>query len=411
MLNVQESARVSTSTVPSHVPVDRIVPYDLLRVSGPHDDPFVVMNGLRDRGRVLYTPTHFSSARGAWVLTKAEDIRHVLQNPQQFSSSGVSGFSRLLGETWDMIPLEIDPPRHALFRAILNPLLSPAKVAKLQDNIRAACVGLIEAATQEGSGCEFMTAFARPFPVRIFLHLMGLPQELFDQFLRWNNALLFSDDMQERIDAAAAIRDYLRALIAERKKNPVDDFTSVAVKAQINGQPITDDEILGICYLLFVGGLDTVAASLGFYFKYLAEHPEQQRLLREKPELIPEAIEELLRAYSVVMVSRFVTEDLELAGVSMKRGDCIAIYTTFASFDADDVQNPETIDFGRSLNRHIAFSYGPHRCLGSHLARRELVIALEEWMKRVPEFRIAESDAPTMHGGVVFSLDHLPLAW
>jgi cytochrome P450 len=410
MLQLQESARVDTARVPPHVPAPYVIPYDLLRASGEHDDPFIVMNSLRAQGRVLYTPVHFSSAVGAWVLTRAEDIRYVLQNPQLFSSSGVSGFSKLLGESWDMIPLELDPPRHVAFRAILNPLMAPGRVQQLQEQIRASCIELIEA-VRTGSGCEFMTAFARPFPVRIFLHLMGLPQELFDHFLRWNNSLLFSDSLQERIAAAAAIRDYLRSLIAQRKQNPVNDFVSVAVRAQIGGAALADDEILGICYLLFVGGLDTVAASLGFYFRYLAGHSEQQRRLRDNPALIPDAVEELLRVHSVVMVSRFVTQDLELAGVQMKRGDCIAIYTTFASFDPLDTPEPERVDFSRSPNRHIAFSYGPHRCLGSHLARRELVIALEECLKRLPEFHLAQGQEVTLHGGVVFSVDRLPLAW
>jgi cytochrome P450 len=410
MLKLRESSRVDASTVPSHVPANQVIPYDLLRASGEHDDPFIVMNSLRERGRVLYTPVHFSSAVGAWVLTRAEDIRYVLQNPQLFSSQGVSGFSKLLGENWDMIPLELDPPRHSAFRAVLNPLMAPARILQLQDQIRASCIELIEAMRQ-GKDCDFMAAFARPFPVRIFLHLMGLPQELFNQFLKWNSALLFSDSLQERVAAAAAIRDYLRGLIAQRKQTPVNDFVSAAVRAQIGGEAITDDEILGICYLLFVGGLDTVAASLGFYFRYLAEHPEQQRRLREDPTLIPDAVEELLRVYSVVMVSRFVTQDLELAGVQMKRGDCIAIYTTFASFDPLDTAEPERVDFGRSPNRHIAFSYGPHRCLGSHLARRELVIALQECLQRLPEFRLAQGQDVTMHGGVVFSVDRLPIAW
>lgn len=409
-MNVQESARVATTSVPSHVPADRVVPYDLLRASGPHQDPFKVINALRSKADTFYTPVHFSNSSGAWVLTRAEDIRQVLQNPQLFSSRGVSGFSKLLGETWDMIPLEIDPPRHTQFRAILNPLLSPARIAKMQDGIRAICSELIDAVADKG-GCDFVEAFARPFPVRIFLQLMGLPLALFDQFLKWNNSLLFAESMEERIAAAAAIRDYLRELIADRKQNPVDDLATAAVQARIDGKPISDDEILGICYLLFVGGLDTVAASLGFYFRHLAQNPEQQRSLRDNPALIPDAVEELLRAHSVVMVSRFVTADTEIGGVSMKQGDCIAIYTSFASFDPKEVEHPETVDFKRSMNRHIAFSYGPHRCIGSHLARRELVTALEEWTRRVPEFRIPEGAEVRMHGGVVFSIDRLPLVW
>ncbi len=407
---IDQASRVSSASVPPHVPPNLVVPYDMLRVSAAHDDPFKVMLGFRENGPVFYTPFHFSNAGGAWVLTGAQDIRNVLQNPTLFSSKGVSGFSRLLGESWDMIPLELDPPRHTKFRALLNPSFAPARIAKMQDGVRSSCVSLIEALKAK-EDCEFMRDFGRPYPVLIFLQLMGLPDSDFDRVLRWEDALLQGKTIEERIAAAASIRDYLNELARDRRLNPRDDLITLAVQASVDGVPLTDGEILGICYLLFVGGLDTVASSLGFYFKYLAEHPEQQTLLRENSALIPDAVEELLRIHSVVMVSRFLTEDTELGGVSMKKGDCIAIYMTFASFDAAEVDRPDDVDFSRVPNRHVAFSFGPHRCIGSHLARRELIIAIEEWLARVPPFEIKPTGDVKMHGGVVFGVDSLPLSW
>ncbi len=407
---IDESARVNMASVPMHVPPEMVVPYDLLRVSGTHSDPFKVMHGFREHGQIFYTPVHFSNPTGAWVLTDAESIRSVLQNPALFSSKGVSGFSRLLGESWDMIPLELDPPEHTKFRALLNPLLAPGKIAKMQDGVRTACIELIERLKAKPD-CDFMRDFGRPFPVLIFLQLMGLPAGDFHRVLEWEDALLQGKTVEARVEAAAAIRDYLQDLAVQRRQQPTDDLISFAVQAKVDGVPLTDDEILEICYLLFVGGLDTVASSLGFYFKYLAEYPEQQNRLRENAALIPDAVEELLRVHSVVMVSRFVTEDTEFRGVKMKKGDCLAIYTTFASFDPDEIEQPDRVDFDRSPNRHIAFSYGPHRCIGSHLARRELVIALEEWMRLVPPFHIRENAEVLMHGGVVFGVGSLPLSW
>jgi cytochrome P450 len=406
----QESARVDISSVPSHVPTDLVQPYDMLRVSGSEDDPFKVMNSFRQKGPIFYTPTHFCSPAGAWVLTRGEDIRTVMQNPEMFSSKGVSGFSRLLGETWDMIPLELDPPQHSKFRMLLNPLFAPNQIAKLEQGIRESCVDLIEKIVDAGE-CDFVDYFAKSFPVRIILQLMGWPQDHFDQFMKWEAMLLQGDTMETRIAAASGIRDYLADLIVERRRNPTDDLTSFAVNARVDGNPLSDDEILGILYLLFVGGLDTVTSSLGFYFRYLAENPQQQRKLRENPALIPEAIEELLRAHSVVMVSRFATADTEIAGAKVKKGDCFAIYTTFASLDPNEFSEPECVNFQRTANRHIAFAFGPHRCLGSHLARRELVIAIQEWTKRIPEFRIKPNAVVKMHGGVVFGVDTLPLVW
>jgi cytochrome P450 len=405
-----EDSRVSVETVPSHVPAELVIPYDMLRVSGPKDNPFTVMRRFREAGPVFYTPVHFSNPTGAWVLTRAEDIRAALQNPGLFSSKGVSGFSRLLGESWDMIPLELDPPDHTKFRTLLNPLFAPNKIAKMQEGVRNSCIALIDALKTKPD-FEFMQDFGRPFPVLIFLQLMGLPADDFHKVLEWEDLLLQGKTIEARIAAAAAIRDYLRALAKARREHPADDLISFAVQAKVDGKLLTDDEILGICYLLFVGGLDTVASSLGFYFKYLAENPEKQKLLRENNALIPDAVEELLRVHSVVMVSRFVTADTEFGGVAMKKGDCIAIYMTFASFDPEEIDQPDEVNFARSPNRHVAFSFGPHRCIGSHLARRELVIAIEEWVNRVPAFEIKQGAGVRMHGGVVFGVDSLPLTW
>ena len=408
---LNQEARLETFTVPAHVPPERVVPLDLLRISRPEQDPFEAMDSLRDRGPIFYTPVHFSGGGGAWALTRAEDIRAVLTNPSLFSSRGQSGIAGLLGESWQMTPLELDPPRHTQFRTILNPLFAPKRINAMEAAMRASCVEMIEAVRETG-GCELMTSFARPFPVRIFLQLMGLPLSLYDDFLAWNNVLLFSPDMQARIAAASSIRDYLRGLIDERRGRPGgDDFIAHIMNADVEGQPLTDDDLLGIFYLLFVGGLDTVAASLGFYFKYLAEHPQDQERLRADPSMIPAAVEELLRAHSVVMCSRRATADTELAGQPIKAGDWVVIYTSFASLDPKDAACPRAVDFDRPSNRHIAFSYGPHRCVGSHLARLELKVALEEWTQRVPSWRIAPGATPTMHGGVVFSLDELQLAW
>jgi cytochrome P450 len=410
-MTLSELARADATDVPPHVPAERIAPYDLLRISEPGDDPFEVMNSLRAKGPIFYTPVHFTGNAGAWVITRSEDIRYVLGDPGLFSSKGASGFPTMLGDSWQMTPLEIDPPRHGIYRRILNPMFSPSRMMAMREAMRASCRELLDAVVSNGE-CEFMASFARPFPIRIFLQLFGLPLDLYAQFMEWNNRLLFSPDQNDRIDAARDIRDYLRQLIADRKRSPSgQDLMSMIVRADADGVPLTDDEMLGICYLLFVGGLDTVAASLGFFYKHLAENPGQQRFLRENPKLIPEAIEELLRAHSVVMMSRVATMDTQIAGQPIRAGEWVSIYSSFASLDPESVDRPQDVDFGREIKRHIAFSSGPHRCLGAHLARIELTVALEEWLKRVPPWRIKDDHPPRMHGGVVFGLDELTLSW
>ncbi len=169
--------------------------------------------------------------------------------------------------------------------------------------------------------------------------------------------------------------------------------------------------MLGIVVMLFIGGLDTVVSSLSFQFRWLAENVDQQNRLRENYELLPDAVEELFRAFSIVTTGRIATQDTELAGVQIKKGDMIEAATMLSTRDPDEFENPHEIDLTRSPNRHNAFSFGPHRCLGSHLARLEVTIAIEEWLKRVPEFTVQPGAKINILGGGVWGLDSLPLQW
>jgi len=347
---------------------------------------------------------------GSWQVTRAEDIRFVLQNPEIFSSRSSAGFSRLLGEDWDLIPLEKDPPDHGKFRAIMNGVFSPTKINAMEHGVRQRAAELIEAFAPTGA-CEFVEAFARPFPVSVFMQLMGLPASDASKLNDLEYGLLHSADMQERVAAAKGFYTYLSDFIALRRRVPADDLTSFCIQAQIDGRPTTDEEVMGMCYLLVVAGLDTVAATLSLHFRHLALFPEDQRRLRDDPSLIPSAVEELLRAYSILTTSRLVTKDVEIGGQALKAGDRVVCSLPLACLDPDEFADPMTVDFQRSPNRHVAFSYGPHRCVGSHLARRELIIAIEEVLRRVPPFRVAPgSDAP-IHSFGIYCVPRLPLVW
>jgi len=347
---------------------------------------------------------------GSWQVTRAEDIRYVLQSPDIFSSRNIAGFSRLIGQEWDLIPLEKDPPEHAKYRAIMNGVFAPAKITAMEDGVRTRAVDLIQGFADKG-GCEFMEAFARPFPVSIFMQLMGLPEADTEKVNAWEYGLLHSGDMQQRVVAAKGFYDYLRDLIALRRREPANDLTTFCIQAQIDGRPTTDEEIMGMCYLLVVAGLDTVAASLSLHFRHLALFPEDQARLRADPALIPSAVEELLRAYAIVTTNRWVTQDVEVAGVPMKAGDRIICSTPLACLDPAEFDDPLKVDIERSPNRHVAFSYGPHRCIGSHLARRELIIAMEEVLRRVPPFRVADGARAEIKPVGLYSVPHLPLVW
>jgi cytochrome P450 len=395
--------------IPEHVPAELVRPHNILTDPETRKCPYAAINKLRDGPRIFWNTESFQFG-GAWIPTKAEDIRFILSNPQLFSNRHEAGFSAMLGKDWDLVPLELDPPEHGVYRRLLNPLMSPPVIAKLAPKVVARADELIDRFVGSGQ-CEFMEAFGRPFPVSIFMDLMGLPADMTDTFNRWEYELLHHPDEGARVRAAGEINTFLVDLAAERRARPTSDLTSAVVSAQIDGQPLTDDRVIGILYLLFVGGLDTVASSLGFFFRHLAEHQDDQKRLRERPDEIPHAVEELLRRFSVVTVNRQCQADIEVGGVQMKAGDWISLMTPFASTDPDEFDRPLDVDLDRKAPRHLAFSFGPHFCMGSHLARRELVVALQQWLSKVPPFRIKHDEELVAHGSGVFGIDRMVLTW
>lgn len=409
-MDTQSILKVDISHVPAHVPRELIVNYDIW-ATPENIDPFVAMDRFRNGPPIFYTPVHYAGNAGAWVVTQAEDIQKIMGDPDLFGSKGKSGFTALIGETWDLAPLEVDPPEHRQLRSLLDPVFAPKQIERITPGLRLFCNKLIDGFVAQGE-VEFVSEFARPYPVKIFLELMGLPMDDFDRFVEWGDMLLRSPTLEGRVKGGQAIRDYLLDLIEQRQREPgVDDVTSRVVNARIDGQPLPPHRLIGLLYLLFIAGLDTTASSLGFFFKHLAENPESQRRLRERPEIIPQAVEELLRAHSVVTTGRHVMRDTVVGGIQMKAGDWIVIGTMFGSRDPAEHKNPTQIEFDRQQTRHMAFATGIHRCLGSHLGRRELVTAIEEWLQRIPEFKVSDGATPRMHGGIVFGVDYLPLSW
>ncbi|MGE0387888.1 MAG: cytochrome P450 [Gammaproteobacteria bacterium] len=403
------SVKVEAKPVPAHIPPDLVREYDSFDPKN-QDDPWGFATRLLDYPRVFWTRTAQGGKDGSWVVTHMEDVREVLQNADIFSSNDETGFSKLVGENWWLIPLELDAPRHPKWRAIVNPLFAPNKVNALEGWIRDWCDELINRVRDRGE-CEFIYEFARPFPVTIILKLLGLPLERMDEFLEWEDMLLHSGSPEIAGRGCRAMVDNMRAEIDKRRRNPGEDLISWALQAKIDGEPVPENEILGFCMLMFIGGLDTVVSSLGFFFKHLAEHPGHQQRLRSDPDITTEAVEEYLRAHAVVTSQRQITRDTVLAGTALRKGDWITVVMPSASRDPKEYPNPEVIDFDRENKANVAFAYGPHRCLGSHLARREMRIAFERWMKLVPEFRIKPGTRPKLHSAGVYGVDELFLTW
>ena len=407
------SVQTAPESIPAHVPPELVGNFNFYTseqmVPTPMGEPQAATSALHSGPPVFYAPNNTRNGEGTWVIVRAEDQRRVLQDGVTFSSNRRL-FSSALGEDWPLIPLEIDPPDHAKWRSLLNPLLSPKRVVALEPAVRERAEFLIEGIKSRGNECEIMNEFCFPFAVSIFLQFLGIGNENLAMFVDWAMDLLHGAP-DKRTAAARRFIAYLDDLQAERRKKPTDDFMSFVTQAQVDGRGMTEQEVRAMSVLLLIGGLDTVAAALGFDFYYLAQNPDQQALLRAEPARLVLAAEELLRAYPTVTPTRKATVDVVLNGAPIKAGDLVACPSMTANRDPAEFNDPDSIILDREDNRHVAFAYGVHRCLGSHLARREIVIGLEEWLARIGPFRIKEGTTPITHGGFVFGVHDLVLTW
>ncbi|MBU6268699.1 MAG: cytochrome P450 [Sphingomonadales bacterium] len=399
--------------VPDHVPAHLVGSFNLYHspqmVPTAMGDPHAATSVLHAGPPVFYAPNNTRNGEGTWVIVRAEDQRRVLQDAETFSSHRAL-FSSALGETWPLIPLEVDPPEHTHWRSMLNPLLSPKRVMALEPIVRERAVALIDGIKARGHSCDVMNEFCFPFAVSIFLQFLGIEWDMLDTFVEWAMDLLHGTP-ESRTAAARKFIAYLDELQDLRRREPTDDFMSFVTRADVMGRKMTTEEVRAMSVLLLIGGLDTVAAALGFDFYYLARNPDQQSLLRAEPARLTLAAEEMLRAFPTVTPTRRATRDVEVGGATIRKGELVACPSMTANRDPAEFENPDEIDFTRENNRHVAFAYGPHRCLGSHLARREVVIGLEEWLARIGPFRIKDGTVPITHGGFVFGLHDLVLAW
>ncbi|MNQ79719.1 Camphor 5-monooxygenase [compost metagenome] len=279
----------------------------------------------------------------------------------------------------------------------------------MEGDIRALTIELIEGFADKGE-CEFISEFAKMLPIVIFLRLVDLPQEDRLQLLEMTE-LAVRGDVEERQRSREMLAAYVGKWIEARTRNPGKDLISLIVNAKVDGEPISAERMFGLLIVVIFGGLDTVAAMMSFVCRFLAEHPAERRRLAQEPELILTAVDELIRRHGVTNTARVVVEDMEFKGVLLKRGDQIQIPNALFGLDERRFDNPMEIDFERRPVVHAAFGNGPHRCPGSFLARTEIKIFLQEWLKRIPDFEIKAGDQPRCASGMVNGVLHLPLQW
>jgi cytochrome P450 len=370
-----------------------------------------VWDKLRQHGSALRSDL---AGWNVWYLLGFDDAREAFQRSDLFSSRVVSPFVEAKDQMpW--IPLTLDPPEHQKYRRLLNPWFSEATAEDTTPRVRERCVELIESFSASGR-CDLVADFARLYPTTIFMKIMGLPVEESGKFLGWIDALMHTSEAADpggaiRAGTQQTIAQYLGELINARREEPRDDLVTYLTRAKVDDRPLTDMELLAISFLLYMAGLDTVAGMLTYIFRHLAGHPDHRKTLREHPESIPDAVEEFLRYYAIVTTSRFVTRDVEFAGCPMRAGDRVVLPTAASNRDPQQIADADKFILDRPQNRHLSFGAGPHRCLGSHLARVELAVAIEEWHRRIPDYWIEPGANITQHVAGVAGLDTLPLVW
>ena len=376
------------------------------------DAPQPMYDRLREHAPVIRT-TGMDGVPTVYV-TRYEEAMWALRHPEVFSSAPES---ISIGQEFPLIPLQVDPPNHAKYRRWLDPEFSPKRIAELDADARALVNSLIDGFIDRGE-CDYHEEFATPLPSGIFLALMGLPRSDLPKFLQWRDDTIrpkaepndFEGAQAIRERAGHAITEYFAQALDEQQRNPGDGLLARIAQAEVEGEPLPREEQLGVCHLMLIAGLDTVTATLDCEMTYLARHPEARQRLVADPAVTAGAVEELLRWESPVqMVVRVIKQDSELAGVSMQAGDHAVVMIGAANLD-DEFPDADRVDFEREANRHLAFGAGPHRCLGSHLARLEQRVALEEWHRRIPDYWIADGVDIHCSPGIR-QAERLPLVW
>lgn len=362
-------------------------------------NPYPTWSDLRDRCPIAHTDRW----GGSFMPTRYEDVRAIAYDTETFSSSKVSVAD--VPENPDGIkapPITSDPPEHTWARRILLPMFAPKRVDAWEQYTRGYCNELIDGVVASGRA-DAAVDYAQQIPVRVISLMLGVPAEQAPTFTRWVRQLLEFGalDPYGREEARGEMLTFFMGQIERKRVEPGDDIISQLLELRVEGEPVEMTHILGTCFLILLAGIDTTWSSIGSSLWHLATHPADRERLVAEPELIPTAIEEFLRAYSPVTMAREVTREVEYNGVRMCPGDKVLMPFPAGNRDPAVFPDPDSVIIDREQNRHFAFGIGIHRCLGSNLARMELRVAVEEWLKRVPSFRLEDPESVTWSCGQV----------
>ncbi len=372
-------------------------------------DPAPVWDDLRERCPIAHT----GRWGGSWMPTRYEDLQQLVKMVPALSSRSavVVPPSPELREVLvaeakkygsENPPITADPPEHQPFRRLILPFFSPRAVEEQIPYTRALCNSLIDGFAAKGEA-DAAADYAQQITPRVIAHVLGIDPARAGDFVTWVRGILELGQTQPemRIKYRGIIRDFFQEMVTERRKNPRGDAISTLIEAEVEGEKLDDYKVVGVCFLLLVAGIDTTWSSISASLLHFATHPEDQARLRAEPELLPTAVEELLRFYSPVTMGRKVMEPVEVGGVEMKPGDKVLLNFPGANRDPAAFEKPDEVILDRKRNRHMAFGLGIHRCAGSNLARMEMQVALRTWFDRIGPFELADPDAVTWAGGQV----------
>ena len=391
-------------TIPGHVPPERVYDFDYIYDARLIESPHERMKSLHKEAPPLFFSPRYG---GHWVVTGKAELERVACDPELFTS--VTRGIPAMAEQPVLIPLTFDPPRHTQYRAPLNAKFTAKGVAPLEHAVRVMAGALIDAVAAQGH-CEFLNDVAEPLPPTLFFKIAGMPTDRLKEFRQLAEDATAAPDPQVRLTAMHQIAAILKETVDARIAESRDDLISEMVTKEFGGQRLTPDEILNYSVLLFLGGLETVVNSLCFTARYLALQPELQAELRADPSRIPLVMEEMLRLHGIAIAVRRTTRDTELDGVAIKKDDMLMLLLPAVNYDPAAFENAESMCPGRK-EALATFNMGPHRCIGANLARLELKVFFEEWLKRIPDFRLDPAHPPKFFGGLNLAVRSLNLVW
>ncbi len=374
-------------------------------------DPAPVWDELRERCPIARTERW----GGSWLPTRYEHLQQMVKMVPALSSASplvvppspemmeiLEAETEKHGETSRTPPITSDPPRHRPYRRLIMPLFSPHAVEGYIPYTRTLCNRLIDGFIADGRA-DAAADYAEQITPRVIAHILGIDPARAEEFVGWVRGVLEIGltEPDEMLRCRTAIRSFFQEMVTERRRNPCGDAISMLIDSEAEGEKLTDYRILGMCSLLLIAGIDTTWSAISSSLYHFATHPEDQARLRAEPELLPTAVEELLRFYSPVTMGRIVTEPVEIDGARMQEGDRVLLNFPGANRDPEAFERAGEVVLDRERNRHMAFGLGIHRCAGSNLARMEMQVALRAWFDRIGAFELEDAEAVTWAGGQV----------